>query len=334
MKEFQAVKDNDLAGGLITNEQADNLFELSSLQLIVHAFGMVGGKKLAETATNSAMWEKPDVHAGLAAHQTKICPFSDDLRRMNFTNVEACLEHLQASHLTNFIRLAAGTKSLPNEVRDVYDKVADKIRSHSVKDLSINTLDKAAKYCLELQSVFESKKINPVVKKMFDPAFKKRYQEENDLRVLHGCNDTRGEDVRGGRRARGGAERERGRGPSNDRGRGREKSADRAKSPDRGEVMCFNCDSTEHRAGDLKCPKMAPKSCAAFKSVLILQRATKVGIKCATICVNFISCAMRRKRTSASWALNPMRPTWRKVLASTRVTGGTTTRSRGLLLGQ
>ena len=68
MKEFQAVKDNDLAGGLITNEQADNFFELSSLQLIVHAFGMVGGKKLAETATNSAMWEKPDVHAGLAAH--------------------------------------------------------------------------------------------------------------------------------------------------------------------------------------------------------------------------------------------------------------------------
>jgi len=26
MKEFHAVKDNDLAGGLITNEQADNLF--------------------------------------------------------------------------------------------------------------------------------------------------------------------------------------------------------------------------------------------------------------------------------------------------------------------
>ena len=69
MEEFHAIKDNDLAGGLITNEQADNLFfELSSLQLIVHAFGMVVCKKLAETATNSAMWEKPDVHAGLAAH--------------------------------------------------------------------------------------------------------------------------------------------------------------------------------------------------------------------------------------------------------------------------
>jgi len=64
---------------------------LSSLQLIVHAFGMVGGKKLAETATNSAMWEKPDVHAGLAAHQTKICPFFDDLCPMNFTNADACL---------------------------------------------------------------------------------------------------------------------------------------------------------------------------------------------------------------------------------------------------
>jgi len=63
---------------------------------------------------------------------------------MNFANVDACLEHLQASHLTNFISLAAGTKSLPNEVRDVYDKVVDKIRSDSVNYLSINTLDKAA----------------------------------------------------------------------------------------------------------------------------------------------------------------------------------------------
>jgi len=116
---------------------------------------------LAETATNSAMWEKPDVHAGLAAHQTKIRPFFDDLRRMNFTNAEACLKHIQASHLTNFIRLAAGTKSLPNEVRGIYDKVADKIRSDSVKGLSINTLAKAAKYSLELQSVFESKKDQP-----------------------------------------------------------------------------------------------------------------------------------------------------------------------------
>ena len=90
----------------------------------------------------------------------------------------------QTSHLTNCIRLAAGTKSLPNEVHDVYDKVADKIRSNSVKDLSINTLDKAAKYSLDLLSVFESKKSNPVVKKMFDPAFKKKYQKENNLRVL------------------------------------------------------------------------------------------------------------------------------------------------------
>jgi len=76
------------------DEQADNLFVLSSLLLIVHAFGMVGGKKLAETATNSAMWEKPDVYAGLAAHQTKIRRFFDDLHCMNFTNAEACLEHL------------------------------------------------------------------------------------------------------------------------------------------------------------------------------------------------------------------------------------------------
>jgi len=92
------------------------------------------------------------------------------------------------------------------------------------------------------------------------------------LRALHGRNDTRGEDVRGGRRARSGTGRERERGQSNDRGRGREKSADRAKSPDRyhkspdrREVMCFNCDSTEHRANDLKCPKMAPKSRAALQ---------------------------------------------------------------------
>ena len=34
MQEFHPVKSNDLAGGLITNEQTNNLFELSSLQLI------------------------------------------------------------------------------------------------------------------------------------------------------------------------------------------------------------------------------------------------------------------------------------------------------------
>ena len=62
MQEFDAVKKNNAAGGFITDKQADTVFTLSSLQLIVHAFGMVGGKKMAETATNSAMWEKPDVH--------------------------------------------------------------------------------------------------------------------------------------------------------------------------------------------------------------------------------------------------------------------------------
>ena len=50
-------------------------------------------------------------------------------------------------------------------MRDIYDKVADKIRSHGVKDTSVNTLAKAAQYSIELQSVFESKQINPVVKK-------------------------------------------------------------------------------------------------------------------------------------------------------------------------
>jgi len=293
---------------------------------------MVGGKKLAETATNSAMWEKPDVHAGLAAHQTKICPFFDDLCPMNFTNADACLEHLQASHPTNFIRLAAGTKSLLNGLRDVYNKVADKIRSDSVKDLSINSL--ADKYSPELQSVFESKKINPVAKKMFDPAFKKKYQEENDMRILHGCNDTRGEDVRDERRARGGAGCERGRGPSNDCGRGREKSADRAKSPDRSEVMCFNCDSTEHCAGDLKCPKLAPKSRAAIQKHSDSSEGNKGGQK------------MRNNMRELHQLRNEKKAHFRKLGAKTNEANleegsgfdksdwGDNKRTRGLLLGQ
>jgi len=46
MQEVDAVKKNNAAGGLITDDQADKLFELSSLKLIVQAFGMVGGKKV------------------------------------------------------------------------------------------------------------------------------------------------------------------------------------------------------------------------------------------------------------------------------------------------
>jgi hypothetical protein len=260
MQEFDAVKKNNAAGGFITDEQAETVFLLSSLQLIVYAFGMVGGKKIAETATNSAMWEKPDVHGGLTAHAAKIRPFFDTLSQMNFEDADSCLQHLHASHLNNFIRIASCTKSLPTEVRDIYDKVADKIRQDGVKDTSVNTLAKAAQYSIELQSVFESKRINPVVKKHFDPSFKKKHQEEYDLRALHGRDDDLSADTRGGRKARGGTGRERGRGPSNERGRGRDTSADRSKSRDRGEVGCFACDSTEHRAGDLKCPKLAPKS--------------------------------------------------------------------------
>jgi len=192
--------------------------------------------------------------------------------------VDSCLQHLQASHLNNFICLASCAKSLPTEVRDIYDKVADKIRSDGVKDTSVNTLAKAAQYSIELQSVFESKRINPVVKKHFDPgSFKKKYQEEHDLRALHGRDDDRGSDVRGGRRARGGAGRERGRGPSNERGRGCVKSSDRCKSPDRGEVMCFACDSTDQRAGDLKCPKLAPKSRAAIQKRAEFSDGNKGG---------------------------------------------------------
>jgi len=85
------------------------------------------------------------------------------------------------------------------------------------------------------------------------------------LRALHGRDDARGADVRGGRRARGGAGREQGRGPSNERRRRHDKTVDRAKSPDRGEVICFACDSTDHHAADLKCPRLAPKSRAAIQ---------------------------------------------------------------------
>jgi len=144
VQEFDAVKKNNAAGGFITDEQANTIFLLSSLQLIVHAFGMVGCKKMAETATNSAMWKMPNVHDGLVAPEAKIWPFFDNLSRMNFAEVDSCLQHLQASYLNNFIRIACCAKSLPTEVRDIYDKVADKIRSDGVKDTSVNTLAKTA----------------------------------------------------------------------------------------------------------------------------------------------------------------------------------------------
>ena len=165
---------------------------------------MVGGKKIAETATNSAIWEKPDVHGGLATHADKIRPFFETLSQMKFPDADSCLQHLQASHLNHFIRITSCTKSLPPEVRDIYDKVADKIRQDGVKDTSFNTLAKATRYSIELHSVFESKRINPVVKKHFDPSFKKKYQEEHDLRALHGRDDDPTADTRRGRMVRSG----------------------------------------------------------------------------------------------------------------------------------
>jgi len=201
MQEFDAVKKNNAAGGFITDEQAETVFTLS-LQLIVHTFGMVGGKKIAETDTNSAMWEKPDVHGGLATHADKIRSFFETLSQMKLPDADSCLQHLHASHLNHFIRIASCTKSLPTEVRDIYDKVVDRIRQDGVKDTSFNTLAKAGRYSIELQSVFESKRINPVVKKHFDPSFNKKYQEEQDLRALHGRDDDPTADTRRGRKAR------------------------------------------------------------------------------------------------------------------------------------
>ena len=310
MQELDAVKENDLAGGLIPDDQTDKLFELISLQIIVHAFGMAGGKKKAETATNCAMWEKPDVHVGLVAHQPKIRPFFDNLTRINFTSVESCLEHLQASHITNFIRLAACTKSLPREVRDVYDKVADKIRPDGVQDISVNTLAKAAQHGHELQSVFESKRINPVVKKHFDPAFKKKHQEEYNLQALHGRDDTRGADVRGGRTEHGGAALERGRGPSIERGRGRNKSVDRANFGSQIEARsCVLLVTALSIALVISNALSLRRSLAQlFKSVLNFQTSTKARRQCANSCVNLSSFAMRRRCTSAYWVLTSM---WR-----------------------
>ena len=42
-------------------------------------------------------------------------------------------------------------------------------------DDSIKSMEKTANYTFQLQSAFESKKINPVVKKYFDPDFKKKH---------------------------------------------------------------------------------------------------------------------------------------------------------------
>ena len=39
--------------------------------------------------------------------------------------------------------------------------------------------------------------------------------------------------------------------------------------------MCFACDSTDHRAGDLKCPKLAPKSRAAIQRRAELSEGSK-----------------------------------------------------------
>jgi len=130
-----------------------------------------GDKKLAETATDSAIWEKPDVHAGLVTSEEKIRPFFDNFSRMNVTSVITCLEHLLASHLTNFIHLTSRTKCLPS--RSQNDKMTDKIRSDGVKDIYINTMEKAAQYSFELQSVFESKRVKPVVMKKFNPAYQR-----------------------------------------------------------------------------------------------------------------------------------------------------------------
>jgi len=108
------------------------------------------------------------------------------------------------------------------------------------------------------------------VKKRIDPAFKKKNQEEYNLRVLHGRDDVRCADVRGGRRARSSAGFERGCGPPNEHGRGCNKSLGRTKSraPDQHKVMsqCFACDSTNHPTGDLKCHRLARKSHAAIQS--------------------------------------------------------------------
>ena len=178
LPEHHAVKKNNEAGGLLTNSQAESFFELSSLQLIVYALNVVGGKKQAETATNRALWDKPNIHAGLAEHESKIRLVFEYLKRMKFQNVNDCLDHIHSSLITNFIKLAAETTSLPTAVRDVYDKVAEQIRKDTVNDNSINSMAKAATYSLELQSMFQSKRINPVVKKPFDPSFKKKHQEE------------------------------------------------------------------------------------------------------------------------------------------------------------
>jgi len=108
------------------------------------------------------------------------------------------------------------------------------------------------------------------VKKRINPAFKKKHQEEYDLRALHCRDDARCADVRGGRRARRSAGRERGCGPPNEHGRRCNKSVGRTKSqaPDQHEVMsqCFACDSTDHPTGDLKCHRLARKSRAAIQN--------------------------------------------------------------------
>ena len=41
--------------------------------------------------------------------------------------------------------------------------------------------------------------------------------------------------------------------------------------------MCFACDSTDHRAGDLKCPKLAPKSRAAIQKRAEFSEGNKGG---------------------------------------------------------
>jgi len=41
--------------------------------------------------------------------------------------------------------------------------------------------------------------------------------------------------------------------------------------------MCFACDSTDHRAGDLKCPKLAPKSRASIQKRAEFSDGNKGG---------------------------------------------------------
>ena len=137
---FEQLKNQDYISADIdafnqpSADQFNRIVNLSSVRLCIALMTQVSKQSGPKGKMISNIMLPPDVSKSLQDHIDSIDLGTKALKQMNFSSVDALLDHLSAVSMSNFITVASTADSIPASYREVYMQARDRLGVISSSD--------------------------------------------------------------------------------------------------------------------------------------------------------------------------------------------------------